>query len=150
MNLPVYFLDANIFMYAAGTAHVYKAPCTRILAEVETGRLRAAINTEIVQELLYRYSHIGLADKGLQLCRDLLEYPLEVFSVTEADIRRAIELYEALRAAGVKPRDAIHAATMHRHRVDRILSTDRHFDVLEAVIRYDPLDFVSILERDIQ
>jgi predicted nucleic acid-binding protein len=85
MNLPVYFLDANIFMYAAGTAHIYKVPCTRILAEVETGRLRTAINTEIVQELLYRYSH-----------------------------------------------------------------TDKHFDVLETVKRYDPLDFVSTLGRDTQ
>ena len=70
--------------------------------------------------------------------------------MTEADIRRAIEHYEARRDAGVKPRDAIHAATMYRHKVERILSTDKHFDVLEAVKRYDPLDFVSILERDIQ
>jgi hypothetical protein len=149
MNPPVYFLDANIFMYAAGTAHIYKTPCVRILAEVEAGHLQAAINTEIAQEILYRYSHIGLADKGLQLCRDLLEYPLEIFSVTEADVRRAIELYEAHQAAGMMPRDAIHAATMHRHKVDRILSTDKHFDTLEAMKRYDPLDFVSKLERDI-
>ena len=32
MNPPVYFLDANIFMYAAGATHIYKAPC--ILTEV--------------------------------------------------------------------------------------------------------------------
>ncbi|MFQ5614177.1 MAG: hypothetical protein ACE5H9_18805 [Anaerolineae bacterium] len=48
------FLDANIFMYAAGAPHNYKEPCVRILADVEMGALAAAVNTEVFQELLYR------------------------------------------------------------------------------------------------
>jgi len=79
------FLDVNIFMYAAGVPHPYKDPCVRILSDVETGVLVAAINTEILQELLYRYSHIKLADKGVQLCRGILEYPLTILPVTKAD-----------------------------------------------------------------
>lgn len=31
------FLDSNVFMYAAGAPHLYKAPCVRILSNVETG-----------------------------------------------------------------------------------------------------------------
>ena len=49
------FVDANVFMYAAGVAHPYKPPCVRILADLEQGKLATAINTEIVQEMLYRY-----------------------------------------------------------------------------------------------
>jgi predicted nucleic acid-binding protein len=150
MSQSVYFLDANIFMYAAGTAHSYKDPCVRILAEVEAGHLLAVINTEIVQEILYRYAHIGLADKGLQLSREVLRYPIEVLSVNVADIRLAIEFLELDLSSGVQTRDAIHVATMKRHKIDQILSTDRHFDLLDIVKRHDPLDFVSILERDIQ
>jgi predicted nucleic acid-binding protein len=50
------FLDVNVFMYSAGAPHPYKDPCVRILSDVETGVLAAAVNTEIFQELLYRYS----------------------------------------------------------------------------------------------
>jgi predicted nucleic acid-binding protein len=95
MSAPVIFMDASIFMYAAGIAHLYIEPCVRILAEVETGSLTGAINTEIIQELLYRYSHIGLAERGLQLSRDVLQYPLAALPVTLADVSLAIDIYEA-------------------------------------------------------
>jgi len=50
-----YFLDSNIFMYAAGKDHVYKNPCLTILNGIEAHKLSAVINSEILQELLYRY-----------------------------------------------------------------------------------------------
>lgn len=53
------FLDTNIFMYAAGKSHPYKNPCLHILKDVETKALSAIVNTEVFQELLYRYTHIG-------------------------------------------------------------------------------------------
>ncbi len=133
------FLDVNIFMYAAGVPHPYKDPCVRILSDVEMGVLVAAINTEILQELLYRYSHIKLADKGLQLCRDILQYPLTILPVTEADLRLAIDLFESHRAVGLKPRDAIHAATMQNNGISRLISADKHFEHLDFVTRIDPL-----------
>jgi hypothetical protein len=55
--------------------HPYKDICVSILADVENGVLTAAINTEILQELLYRYSYIKLADRGIQLCRAVMQYP---------------------------------------------------------------------------
>lgn len=48
------FIDANVFMYAAGKRHPYKNPCLHILKDVETKALSATVNTEIFQELLYR------------------------------------------------------------------------------------------------
>ena len=145
MSAPAIFLDTSIFMYAAGTAHLYKEPCVRILAEVETSSLTGAINTEIIQELLYRYSHIGLTDKGLQLSRDVLRYPLAVLPVTLADVSLAIDIYEAHCDQGMKPRDAIHAAVMQRNRITHILSTDKHFDALDTIVRVDPVAYLTEL-----
>jgi len=135
------FLDVNVFMYAAGVSHPYKEPCIRILSDLETGNLVAAINTEILQELLYRYSHIKLADKGIQLCRDILKYPLTVLPITEADLRTAIDLFDSYHSIGLKPRDAIHAATMQNNNIDRLISTDKDFDPLGFVVRVDPLSY---------
>jgi uncharacterized protein len=135
------FLDSNVFMYAAGAPHPYKGPCVRILSSVETGALSAAINTEVLQELLYRYSHIHLAAKGLQLCRAVLQYPLTILAVTEADFRLAIDLFDAYHNVGIRPRDAIHAATMRNHGISQLISADRDFDHLDFVTRIDPLAF---------
>lgn len=138
------FLDANVFMYAAGAAHPYKALCLRILSELETGILAAAINTEILQEVLYRYSHIKLADKGLQICRDILQYRLTILPVTETDLRLAVDLFDAHRASGLKVRDAIHAATMRNHGITRLISADHDFDCLGFVTRIDPLAYQAM------
>ncbi|HID99989.1 MAG TPA: PIN domain-containing protein [Thiotrichaceae bacterium] len=137
-----FFLDANIFMSAAGKPHSYKEPCIRILSRVEKGELTAVINTEIIQELLYRYSHIGLVDKGIQLSRQALNLPLTVLPITVADINLAIKLFEKHEAAGLTARDAIHAATLHQNGYSHILSTDKDFDLIDFVNRVDPLEFL--------
>lgn len=138
-----FFLDVNVVMYAAGAPHPYKESCKRILSDVETGALAIAVNTEIFQELLYRYSYIKLAEKGVQLCRDILKYPLTILPVTEADIRLAIDLFDTHRAIGLKPRDAIHVATMKNNGLARLISTDKEFDHVGIVTRIDPLVYVS-------
>ena len=140
MIASLIFIDVNVFMYAAGAPHPYKAPCVKILSDIEIGALTAAINTEILQELLYRYSHIKLADKGIQLCRDILKYPLTIFPVVENDIRLAIDLFQTHHATSIKPRDAIHAATMQNNGITRLISADADFDRL-SVIRVDPLTY---------
>ena len=142
MAAEITFLDVNIFMYAAGAPHPYKDPCVRILSDVETGALAAAINTEILQELLYRYSHIKLADKGVQLCRHTLKYPLTILPITEADIRLAVDLFDTHRVAGFGPRDSIHAATMQNNGISRLVSADKDFDHLGSVTRIDPLAYI--------
>ena len=135
------FLDTNVFMYSAGAPHPYKDPCTRILSDVETGALAAAVNTEIFQELLYRYSHIKLPSKGLQLCRDILSYPLTILPVTESDIRLAIDVFDSHHIKGLKPRDAIHAATMKNNGIARLISADKEFDDLDFITRIDPMNY---------
>ncbi len=137
----VVFLDSNVFMYAAGKTHFYKNPCLHVLKDVETRRLSAVVNTEVFQELLYRYSHIGMPEKGVQLCSDVFKYPLTILSVVEADIRLAVDLFENHKGAGVKPRDAIHAATLKNNGVAQLLSADKDFDNFDFLSRIDPRDY---------
>jgi predicted nucleic acid-binding protein len=141
MKTPTIFLDVNVFMYAAGAPHPYKESCIRILNDIETGTIAAAINTEILQELLYRYSHIGIPDKGIQLCREILLYPLMILPVTELDLRLAIDLFEVHRAPGIYPRDAIHAATMQNNGIAKLISADKDFDSFGFIGRTDPLTY---------
>lgn len=143
MNTPI-FLDANVFMYAIGAEHVYKAPCLRILSDVETGKLTAVINTEIMQEMLYRYSYIGRPDTGIQICQTILEYPIDILPVTVSDTKQAIKLFKSYHPSGIKPRDVIHIATMQNNRITHLISADKEFDRLPSIIRIDPLAYSPV------
>ncbi len=133
------FLDANIFMYAAGKTHPYKQPCIQILQAVESRQLNGVTNVEVLQELLYRYHYIQLQEKGIQLCQLILEYPLTLLSVTPSDMQLSLEILEQSLSVGLKPRDAVHAATMQNNNVTQILSADKHFDHISGIRRLDPL-----------
>ena len=143
MNTPV-FLDSNVFMYAVGAEHVYKAPCLHILSDVEAGKLTAVINTEIIQEMLYRYGHIGLPNKGIQICQTILEYPIDIMSVTVADARQAVKLFSTYHSSGIKSRDVIHVATMQNNHITHLISADKEFDRLPSVTRIDPLAYAPV------
>lgn len=50
----VVFLDANVVMYAVGSEHPYRLPCQQVTTAIANDALKAAIDTEIVQEILHR------------------------------------------------------------------------------------------------
>lgn len=133
-----YFLDTNIFMYAAGKQHEFKEPCVSIISRVQTGELTAAIDTEVFQEVLYRYHHINLSGKGVDLAWNIMDIGLDVLPITKKEIEISLYLYKQYQNKGVSPRDIIHIATMMQNGIEKIVSVDRHFDVIEEVERINP------------
>jgi predicted nucleic acid-binding protein len=51
----VILIDANIFMYAAGAEHPHKEPSRMFLEQVARGEVDAALDAEVLQEILHRY-----------------------------------------------------------------------------------------------
>lgn len=133
-----YFLDSNIFMYAAGREHPLKAPCVAILSRVAQEKLEALTNAEVLQEILYRYGAIGELQRGLHLARLAVDQVGgEVLPVTLADMQRAFDLASRYGTA-IRARDAVHAATMLNNGLTHLISADGHFDVIEGITRVDP------------
>lgn len=141
------FIDVNVFMYAAGKPHPYKDPSIQILSDLESGILSGLVNTEIFQELLYRYYHIKIAEKGIELCRNILQLPIKILPIKEQDIRLAIDLFELHRNKGLKPRDAMHTATMKNNGIIKIISADKNFDAIDFIQRIDPLNYKHLYEN---
>jgi hypothetical protein len=130
------FLDANVFLYAAGRAHPYREPCRRLLRRVERGALPSNTSVEVVQDLLYVLWRRGLTRQGTLLARSVLDLFPETLPQTRADLREACELLD--RYPGLTPRDAVHVATMQSHGIEIIISADVHFDEVEGIRRIDP------------
>ncbi len=53
-----YFLDTNIFMYAAGREHTLKAPCVAVLRRVAREELEVLTNEEAMRPKKQRPLHI--------------------------------------------------------------------------------------------
>jgi len=133
-----YFLDSDIFMYAAGRSHPLKAPCVAILRRVAGEKLDVVTNAEVLQEILYRYGAIGESHRGLHLARLAVDQVGgDVLPVTLADMQVAFDLV-ARYGAAIRSRDAIHAASMLNNGLTHLISADSHFDAIEEITRVDP------------
>jgi len=134
----VALLDVNVPMYAAGREHPYKAACAWLMTEIVEGRVAVAIDTEIIQEILYRYGALQCWEIGARLVENLLDIVPQVYPILIADVRTAIALFRKYAPQGVKARDTIHAAVMFNNGLAKIISTDAHFDRIEGIVRLDP------------
>lgn len=127
------FLDSNIPMYVAGRAHPNREPARRMLERVRSGEVEGCTSTEVLQEILYRYTALERRD----LARDVYDLFVQicpiVFDVTLADTDRARDLL--IEHVGLSARDAVHVAVMVNRSVDRIATFDRGFDVVPGIKR---------------
>ena len=135
-------VDANIPMYAAGAEHPNKQPCLALLEAIAEGRIEAALDAEVLQEILHRYRAIDRWDDGrrvFDLCRRIFHvvFPIEVEVVEHA--RLLLDAHPGLGA-----RDALHAAVAMDYGLESICSYDRGFDEL-SVRRIEPTDILNSL-----
>jgi predicted nucleic acid-binding protein len=129
-------IDANVFIYAAGQEHPYKRPCLQVLDRVQKGALEANTDTEVLQEILHFYQRRRTVGLGIAVLRNALTLfpdPLQInppMLVMAGDIMATRPSLEA--------RDAVHAAVILHERLEGIISTDRGFDAVPEIRRFDP------------
>ncbi len=135
-----YFLDANVLMYAAGSAHPLREPCRDALARAVDQEVSLVTDAEVLQEILHRYFSIGRPESARTIHRSAIDLCDEVLPIEERHTTRALELL--LEHSALTPRDAIHVATMEYRGLELLLSTDRDFDGVTQLERIDPTSFL--------
>lgn len=129
-------LDSNILMYAAGAAHPHKADSLALLERVARGEVEAAVDAEVLQELLHRYRALGRWQDGRRVY-DLARRIVPVVIPITAEV---LDLARALldRHSTLMARDALHAAVCESAGLETICSYDRDFDRIEGLRRLEP------------
>jgi hypothetical protein len=130
------FLDTNVFLYAAGAAHPERDACVRVLRSVADGSLDATVNSEVVQEILYVLSRRGRRRDAIALAGHVAALFPDLLPVTRDDTLGACDLMS--RYPRLPVRDAVHAATMLRNGIKRIISVDKDFDQVSEIHRLEP------------
>jgi len=129
------FIDSNIPMYVAGKDHPNREPARRFLDQVQSGEIEGCCSTEVLREILGRYSTIRRHDYANKVYEIFVRICPVIFSVTLADTDRARELLS--QSSRVSARDAIHAAVMLNQGVEWIASFDRRFDRIPGIRRVE-------------
>ncbi len=127
------FVDSNIPMYVAGSAHPLRDPALRFLERVRAGEIEACTSTEVLQEILYRYSGLRRLDLAKQVYELFVQVCAVVFPVDLADTDRAKDI--VCGGKGVSARDAVHAAVMLNREVTRVATFDAGFSAIAGIER---------------
>jgi len=133
------FIDTAILMYAAGAQHPLRAPCRRIVSAVGSRSLDAVTSTEVIQEIVHRYTAIGRRSEGAELASRSLDLFAPVLPITHALMRRVPDL--VVRYPNLAARDVVHLATCLHEGIGEIISADRAFDAVTEIRRIDPATF---------
>ncbi len=130
-------VDSNVIMYAAGVDHPRKAPSVEFLQGVAEGRIEAAVDAEVLQEILHRYRALNRWGDGRRVYDLARRIFVEVIPITVEILDRArllLDEYDGLMA-----RDALHAAVVEFHSLEAICSYDHDFDRIKTIRRTEPL-----------
>ena len=127
------FIDSNIPMYVAGRDHPLRDPARRFLQRARSGEIDICTSTEVLQEVLYRYSSLKRLDLAASVYDLFVQLCPTVLPVTLADTDRAKVLLAS--SQGISVRDAVHAAVMLNQDVREIATFDEGFDRIDGVER---------------
>lgn len=120
-------------MYLIGAEHPNKREVIITLEKLVSENIRLVTSTEVLQEILHRYTSLQKRD-FIQLGFDATyEIADKIFDVLEVDVQKAKDL--VLSYKNLSARDAIHVALMQRLNIKTIFSFDNGFDNLPAIQR---------------
>jgi hypothetical protein len=130
----VIFVDSNVPMYLVGAAHPHKADAIQLLESAIAAAEPLVTSAEVLQEILHRYVAIRRRD-AIQAAFDALRSVVDdILPIEASDVEHARALVAGL--ADLSARDALHAAVMDRHGIERIMTFDRGFDSVPGIRRY--------------
>ena len=128
-------LDTNVFIYAQGGPHPYREPCRAVLAGADPEAY--GVDVETLQEILDVYARRGQRRIALVTVADVLDSFPDPFPISRREIEEAAAIVDA--HPRLSPRDAIHAAVVLAYGLEGTVSTDRAFDRVAGLIRFDPI-----------
>jgi uncharacterized protein len=131
----VILVDSNVPMYRVGAPHPHKLDALLLVENAVSTGERLVTDAEVLQEICHRYAAVRRLDM-IQLAFDaILELVDEVLPIEREDVEAAKDLL--LRYTSLSARDAVHAAVMRRHGIERIMTFDRGFDAIPGIERLD-------------
>ena len=132
----VLYLDANILISAAINTEEVGVKARDLLRKIQLGEEKAQTSALTFDEVFWVIRKHDL-ELAFETCEALLNFPN--IEIVPANRELAVSAVRIMRECGLRPRDALHAATAIAEKADCIISTDAHFDRVKQLKRRDLL-----------
>lgn len=119
-------VDANIPMYLVGADHPNKQRAAAAVERAVGDGDRLVTDTEVLQEILHRFTAIERPDAIQPAFDVLLAVVEETLPIDVVDVHAAKDVLAG--GYGLSARDALHVAVMTRHGIESVMSFDEGFD----------------------
>ncbi len=126
------YLDANIFIFAAINTEDLGMKARALLRKIQLGEEKAKTSALTFDEVFWVISKHNL-EVAFETCEALLNFPN--IEIVPADRELAASAMRIMKEYGLRPRDALHAATAIAEKADCIVSTDADFDTVKGMKR---------------
>lgn len=134
-----YFLDSTTLIHAIDKSAEYHKECLGIINKAAKGEINAATNLETLEETLFILSKLTSTSTALRVIRDYLKMTkIKKYETKLAIFEHALEIMEITPLK--RPKDAINAATMLEHGIQKIISEDKEYDKVGLIQRVHPKD----------
>jgi predicted nucleic acid-binding protein len=135
----LFYIDSNIFIYPViydEDAISESKNCKSFLLKIASGGVEAYTSVITWDEVTWIVRRILGVEASVALGRKFLRFPnLKILGIRKTTILKAQEVMERY---GLRPRDAIHAATAIENKITTIVSYDRGFDSVGGLKRIEP------------
>jgi len=134
-----YFLDSTTLIHAIDKSAEYHKECLNIINKAAKGEINAATNLETLEETLFILSKLTSTSIALRVIRDYLKMTkIKKYETQLAIFEHALEIMEITPLK--RPKDAINAATILEHGIQKIISEDKEYDKVGLIQRVHPKD----------
>ena len=132
-GIPVKYLDANVFIYAALNVEKQGEGARALLQRVQDGKDECCSSALTFDEIVY----VVGKHRNLELGRIAGEAFLELqgLDIIPVDEKLLHDTARLIRIYNLKPRDAIHASSALLRGVQVMVSTDSDFDKVKELKR---------------
>jgi uncharacterized protein len=135
------FVDANVFVYMLLSLEDKGEKSRRIVRAIERGSIPAQTSPLVLDEVCWVIARHADRETAITSWEKLTRIPnIRILAINE---RVSMWVPGVMRTYGLKPRDAIHVATMRENAIDNILSDDSDFDKVKEITRVT-LDDVAL------
>lgn len=135
------FIDAAVFMYAAGPEHPLRHPCQAVILGIGAGTVAAVTSAEVIQEILHRYLSIRQPERGTSIAQDVMDLMGPVLPITHEVMSRVPTL--SGRYPGLQARDLVHVATCLEQAIERLVTTDVGMGRVTEVRCISPTELIA-------
>jgi predicted nucleic acid-binding protein len=140
----VLYLDANVFIFAQISSGKEGTLARLVLKALEEGKFKGITNALAVDEVIWKIKKEVDYPSAIRIGRAMFYLTnLDIVDVTSKAVREALNFMEKYK---IRPRDAIHIASMLENEVFTIITEDPDFKNVKEIKVLTLVEFLKTLK----